>query len=84
MKIIIFPAFFALVMSSTSCSPSLYFIDRHTVMEEEAAGEWLDLEQELLQNSKRPGATPLEKSTDQKKRQRVLSVLSGEFNNSSK
>lgn len=61
------------------CSPKVYLIDRHTVMEEEAAGEWPDFEKSLLETSSKMAPTPFKKteiSGDQKK---LYQVLNGEL-----
>lgn len=64
----------------TACTPNLYFIDRHTVMEEEAAGDWVDLESNMLKDLKKPGTTMIEKDMDNSRKQKVFSSLNGELN----
>ncbi len=63
----------------SSCTPNLYFIDRHTIMEEESAGDWVDLEAQLLNNLKRPGTTMIEKDLENSRKQKVFSSLNGEL-----
>jgi len=70
------------LMSGCSLSPSvnLTLIDRHTVMESEAAGEWPHIENSL---HLRKGPIPLTNVEESKKEQRAFKVLNGEFSNKS-
>lgn len=49
-------------------------VDRHTVMESEAAGEWPQLEQRL-----KKGPVPLRDVNDSRRRARAFRVLDGEY-----
>jgi len=59
--------------------PDVYLIDRHTVMEEEASGEWPQLEQRFSQLAVKPGPTNLTKEPSSQRRERAFRVLNGEF-----
>lgn len=69
------------VVSQTAflmCAPPLYFIDRHSVMEVEAAGEWPELDQEMMEVSKKPGVTYYEKDQNTDRKNRIYNTLNGE------
>lgn len=53
-------------------------IDRHTLMEEEAAGEWPNFERELLDKSTQMGPTAFRKVEPTSKEKRLYNVLNGE------
>ena len=63
----------------TACAPKIYLIDRQTVFEQEAAGEWPDFEREIYGNSivSSPIAFPSTPITARK--QRLYNVLNGEL-----
>lgn len=67
-------------MSGCSLSPSveIILIDRHTIMESEAAGEWPQIEKRLHLNK---GPIPLSDLNDSKREDRAFKVLNGEYNN---
>lgn len=60
-----------------ACVPKVYVIDRQTVLEDEAAGEWPEFERELLKKSKAHGPTPFSKVEMSKSRARLYNVLNG-------
>lgn len=60
-----------------ACVPKVYVIDRQTVLEDEAAGEWPEFERELLKKSKSHGPTPFSKVPTSKNRERLYNVLNG-------
>ena len=59
--------------------PDVYLIDRQTVMEAEASGEWPQLEARFRKQVPLKGATDLAKEPSQKRRDRAFRVLNGEF-----
>ncbi len=69
------------ILGLTGCVsvPDIYVIDRHTVMEAEASGEWPELEKRLLQDSIAKGPTnlPVEPFEDRKKK--AFKVLNDEM-----
>lgn len=65
--------------SLMACAPKLYVIDRHTIMEQEAAGDWPNFEDAVLKKSKKPGVTFLQKDSSSTKKKRVLNILNGEM-----
>lgn len=71
---------YILLMSGCSLSPSveIILIDRHTIMESEAAGEWPQIEKRLHLNK---GPIPLSDLNDSKREDRAFKVLNGEYNN---
>ncbi len=72
---VIFTAF----VLGTGCVslPDVYIIDHHTVMEEEASGEWPQLEQRFHDLAVSPGPVDLAKETNDSRRKRAFSVLNG-------
>jgi hypothetical protein len=65
--------------SGTACSPKIYVIDRQTVLEQEAAGDWPQLERELVGRSMAQGPLPLGKLPPTPRQQRLYNVLNGEL-----
>lgn len=63
----------------TSCAPKIYVIDRQTVFEEEAAGQWPQFDQEILNKAKVSGPTPFPKTPVNVRKQRLYNVLNGEL-----
>lgn len=72
---------FTLVLQLPACisPPDIYLIDRHTVMEAEASGEWPQLEQRFRQQVPAMGPTDLAKEPSQRRRERAFRILNGEF-----
>lgn len=69
-----------LALQITSCATiEVYQIDRHSIMEEEAAGEWPSFDKKYLKSSQAKGAQFFPKEPDSKRKQRVFTVLKGEF-----
>lgn len=68
----------SILVSGCSLSPSveITLIDRHTVMESEAAGEWPHIEKQLHLNK---GVIPLRDVNESKREMRAFKVLNGEF-----
>lgn len=70
-----------LVLSMTACVsvPDVYLIDRHTVMEMEAAGEWPELEQRFREKALKSGAIDIQDPYSDRRKAKVFSLLQGEF-----
>ncbi|NOR51087.1 MAG: hypothetical protein GQ470_00565 [Gammaproteobacteria bacterium] len=79
-------SFFIAALLITGCGslpiPDVYIIDHHTVMEEEASGEWPRLEQRFHDLAVTPGPVDLEKEGNSRRRDRAFSVLNGEMTSS--
>jgi hypothetical protein len=74
----------ALLITSVALSacvslPDVYLIDRHTVMETEASGEWPEVDQRFRQQAIKAGPTALEADPDSPRKVRSLEVLNSEF-----
>ena len=71
----------AIALSLSACVqlPAVYVVDRHTVMEAEASGEWPQLEQRFRDDVPAMGPTDLEKDPQGRRRERAFRVLNGEF-----
>jgi len=69
------------LMSNMSCTPKVYIIDRQTVLQEQAAGEWPDFEESLTQNLKKKNPVPLPKTStnENEKNQKLYKVLNSEM-----
>ena len=65
-----------------SCAPKFVFVDRPTIMEEVAAGEWPDLEANLLKRSTKKTASLVPKEKQDPENQESFQVLKGEFTHS--
>ncbi len=68
-----------LSLSGCVSLPDIYLVDRHTVMEVEASGEWPELEQRFLSNSINKGPVNLAKEPNEKRQNKAFNVLNGEF-----
>ncbi|MBF0220086.1 MAG: hypothetical protein HQL49_11260 [Gammaproteobacteria bacterium] len=70
------------LLGGCSTLPDVYLIDHHTVMEEEASGDWPQLEQRFRDLAVTPGPVALEKENNSRRRDRALNVQNGEMTNS--
>ena len=68
----------------SACAIKAVIPDRHTVMEDEAAGEWPEFERELLEKTKESAPTAFQKVGVNSEKQRLYSVLNGELANPGK
>lgn len=59
--------------------PDVYLIDRHTVMESEASGEWPELEKRFLNESISKGPTNLAKEPYDERKKKAFRVLNAEM-----
>lgn len=59
------------------CAPKIYVIDRQTVLEQDAAGEWPDFEKLALRDSIQTTATALATTPPSASRQRLFRLLNG-------
>lgn len=66
-------------LSACVSLPDVYLVDRHTVMESEASGEWPKLEQRFHKEALKMGATDLAKEPDNQRRERAFRTLNTEF-----
>lgn len=74
-KKIIFLGIFIL----NSCVPDIYLVDRHTVMEMEASGEWPEFDKIFYSQVKTAGPVGFPKEPETKRKKRVKNMLNGEF-----
>jgi hypothetical protein len=66
-------------ISLTACAPKVYVIDRQTILEDQAAGKWPELDKTMLKRSKAEGPTPLSKVPMNERRARLYNVLNSEL-----
>lgn len=59
--------------------PDVYLVDRRTLMEADAAGEWPDLEQRLQEQAVQTGSTPYAGAQDPLDQQLHLKALNAEY-----
>jgi hypothetical protein len=80
-KSILFSIQICISISICSCAPKVYIIDRQTVLQEQAAGEWPKFEKTLLPKVKHKKPINFSKSSESenKKDQRLYRVLNGEM-----
>lgn len=69
----------ALTLGACVNLPDIYLIDRHSVMEAEASGDWPQLEKRFQTQGVSAGPVNYAKETSGKRRQRAFRVLNGEF-----
>lgn len=69
----------AAIVATSACAPKVYVIDRQTVFEEEAAGQWPQFDKELLEKSKAPTPTAFSKVPTNDRRKRLYNTLNGEM-----
>lgn len=62
-----------------SCAPRVTLLDRQTILEEEAAGDWPQFEEQLLKKGVRHGVTPFPSTPLNAKKSRLYSTLQGEM-----
>jgi hypothetical protein len=62
-----------------SCAIRPVIKDRHTVLEDEAAGEWPDFNRDAASHLEQAGPTPFAKVDDNAKKKRLYNVLNGEL-----
>lgn len=70
---------FLLGCPSIGCSPRILLVDRHTVLEDEAAGEWPDFEKKMLDQLKTKSPTAYRKVESSESRKKLFHVLNGEW-----
>ena len=56
-----------LLVSGCGSLPNVYLVDRHTIMESEASGEWPELEKRFTEKSLSAGPVAFEKDDTEKK-----------------
>ena len=73
-------ALLSLVMlSCSSCAIKVFLVDRQTVLEDEAAGEWPEFEKEILQKSEASCPTPFPVVAENSSKSRLFNVLNSEL-----
>lgn len=77
-------AFLVLLLLSTACTPKVYVIDRQTVLQEQAAGEWPEFDKTLLPQVKKKDPTNFSTSStsESEKTKRLYRVLNSEVTES--
>ncbi len=73
--------FLFLSLFNLHCAPKVYIIDRQTVLQEQAAGDWPDFEESLLQSLKKKNPVPLPQTStnDFEKNQPLYKTLNSEM-----
>ncbi len=61
-------------LSLTACVPDIYLIDRQTVLELEASGQWPELDQKYKDMALRSGPTALESTRDNVENRQIFSM----------
>ena len=65
----------------SACIPDVYLIDRQTVLELEASGEWKELDQKFQAKTLNQGPIPLEETTDAIKQRQIFSMTHADAEN---
>lgn len=63
-----------LSLTSTACIPDVYLIDRQTVLELEASGDWQELDQSYQKQELSSGPQPLESTSDLVEQRQIFSM----------
>jgi hypothetical protein len=71
---------FFLVNLITSCSPSIHLIDRQTILELEASGDWQELDQQFQDKELASGPLPVPKVKSDKDRTRLFRMTHSDDN----
>jgi hypothetical protein len=66
------------VALAVGCLPNVYMVDRPTLIEEQAAGDWPDLEKESEAKALKTQPEPLTPQQMGRSEERVLQTLEGE------
>lgn len=66
-------------LAIAACSPKFYLVDRQTVLEDEAAGEWPDFEKQIIQGSLASEPTPFPTVAESAREARLYNILNGEL-----
>ena len=67
------------LVTSSSCAIKIYLVDRQTVLEDEAAGEWPEFEKEILRKTESSSPTPFPVVAQSSRKARMFNVLNGEL-----
>jgi hypothetical protein len=70
---------FGLLVLNSACVPTLVMIDRTTLIEEESAGDWPDLEKSASQKSVDFRPVVLPPGSTEKRRERAYQVMDGDY-----
>lgn len=68
----------------TSCSPSIHLIDRQTILELEASGDWQELDQKFQEKELASGPIPLPRARPDADRTRLFRLTHSDSNNDAK
>ena len=71
--------FAVIICSSCITVKAPPLIDRSTVMESEASGQWPKFEENFLKKGQYSGPLPFPKEETSKRKRRVYSILNGDF-----
>jgi hypothetical protein len=69
----------AIAIVTIGCTPKVYVIDRQTVLEDEAAGEWPQFEKDLSPKSAARSPTPFSKTKTTAHKAKLYNILNGEL-----
>lgn len=64
----------SLSFTLSACVPDIYLIDRQTVLELEASGQWPELDQKYRDMALRSGPTALERTRDTVENREIFSM----------
>ncbi len=68
----------AVLIQLFACTPKIVVLDRQTILEQESAGEWPEIESQLYQNSSSLGPIPFPTTPLSPQKERLYHVLNGE------
>ena len=68
----------------SACIPDVYLIDRQTVLELEASGDWVELDQQFQNQSLNAGPLPLESTQSRIEQRQIFSMTHSDFESKTK
>jgi hypothetical protein len=69
----------ALLCFGSSCVPDVYLLDRQTVLEVEAAGDWPELDEEIFQTTRRMGPVSFRGDPENPEKQKLIRLADGDY-----
>jgi hypothetical protein len=73
-------SFTIFLSATTSCSPNVYLIDRQTILEIEASGDWQELDEKFQEKELASGPLPTSKTRKSSDRNRIYRMTHSDQN----
>lgn len=66
-------------LAVSACVPDVYLIDRQTVLETQASGQWPELDSIFYERTLSSGPLPLEKTADQRETRELFRMTHSDY-----